>query len=665
MCRSCPEVISRLLKSDKSVLLAAKVLVISRLLHKKLSQHPESPPYLENLRNRLTTLRRKVLTKIDNRFKSLNFSSDGLVEAMCAFSLATSSSPTDVLRHFHRVRQEAISDQIHNSRGDHENSLQALRIYIKTLKDTKTLVPGQLARALERLKSVPLFKSSDLYSLIELNLDLHERWIGDDIKIFKPYIRQDDLQRSEAERLLSLWAKQAFSSFLNDINDIIQGIDEPMKITQLRRQILELWFSNSRLSVGLDAKKALDGLRNSFNSQLTRLVHDRVASLSVVTSTIQLTLNKWQVDTFAPNLPLWAPSITSMDISSGAKTFRETLLTTINGRTSSLQSIRTKYATWLTRISAIEATIETLRSETWDDDDLDDMDEMDIPLTNKQTLLSSEDPLALRHELSTSLTTAFNSLESSLKVPPPSSINEHSGRMSVYLLRILRELRQQLPFAYQDPNLGLGSIPLLHNILARAALADPWEECRRRRRRSSNKVAGRKLWEGDPELPVLPSPWAFRFLKDLTESMAEFGVDVWSSAATDVLKETLRLMIASEFKESPPDFTSKTNGHPTVKTNGETEQETNAVNGTSRPPSPPTTSPDKNDGDIRIQRLFDSLYLSHATALKTKETDKDAMEILTGQLRDRAHLENEGPERMEKSAEEYWKRTGMLFGLLN
>ena len=656
--------ISRLLKSGASVLLAAKVLVISRLLHKKLSQHPKPPPYLESLRNRLTTLRRKILTRIDSLFKSLQISGDGLVETICAFSLATSSSPTDVLRHFHHVRQEAMSEQIHKIMYGHEGSLQALRIYIKTLNDTQTLVPGQLARALEQLKSVPLFKSSDLYSLIELNLDVHERWIGDDIKTFKPYIRQNDLQKSEAERLLNLWAKQSFTSFLADLNDLIQDIDEPMTIAQLRRQTLELWFSNSRLSSGLDVTGALDGLRNSFNSQLTRIVQDRVASLSEVTSTTQSTLDNWRVDAVGPNVSLWAPSITSMDISSGAKPFRETLLTTINGRIPSLQATSTKYSSWLTRISAIEATITTLQSETWDDDDLDDIDDFDSSLSNKQTLLSTDDPLALRHGLSTSLTSAFSSLESSLKVPLPASTEERDGHMSVYLLRTLRELRQRLPSAYQNPDFGLAAVPQLHDILARAVLAAPWKECRNRRRRSGNKVAGRQLWEGEPELPVLPSPWAFRFLKDLAESMAGFGVDVWSACATDVLKANLRSMMALELGKPTSNSAVQLNRYTRITTNGETNEETDYVNGASPLPRLSAAPTEQNGHDMCIQRLFDTLYLSHATAPRKKQSEKDGMEILVAQLRERARLEEESVERMEKSAEEYWKRTGMLFGLL-
>lgn len=658
--RSCPEVISRLLRTGVSVLLAAKILVISRLLHKKLSQRPRPPPYLDSLRNRLATLRRRLLAKIDNRFKRLDVSDDGLVEAMCAFSLATSSSPTDVLRHFLYARQEAMSEQSHKTSHNHEGVFQALRLYVKTLRDTQALVPGQLARALERLKSVALFKNADLYSLLELNLDIHERWIGDDIKTFTPYIRHDDLQRSEAEKLLRLWAKQAFASFLSDLQDRIQWVDDPLTVLQLRRQILELWLSNSRHLLRIESIEALDGLRDAFNNQFTRIIQRRVASLTEVTLAIQSTLRDWQTGVSDPARSLWASSVTSIETSGGAKLFRKTLLSTINGRTLSLETISAQYTTWLSRISAIEATIKSLQSQNWNDD-LDDIDDDYGSLSDKQTLLSSDDPAALQQKLSDSVAAAFDSLEPSLKVPTSTSNEQDRGHVSAYLLRIFKELRHHLPSSYQKPNFGFDSIQNLHELLANAALTTPWQKCERRTRSSYHP--GRQLWEGDPELPALPSPWTFRFLKDLVSSMTKFGTDVWSSPAVDMLKQILRRKLATELAKallSAPEV----NGTSAVETNGETE-EAKEANGISHPGS---TSGPKSLDDLRTQRLFDTQYLMHATnpknLNKSREAQDDPLGELYLELREGLGLEEESIKKIEMGAKEYWKRTGMLFGLL-
>lgn len=244
--RSCPDVISRLLQGGGSVLLAAKVLVISRLLHTKLSKRPTPLPYLETLRNRLATLRRKLLLRIDRRFKVLDVTRDTLLEAMCAFVLATSSSPTDVVRHFHHLRLEAITEYMQHNPGKQHGTLQGLRLYMKTLKDSQALLPAQLAHALERLKAVSIFKSKELRNLIELNLDMYERWIDDDIKTFTPYIRHDELSRHEAEKLLKQWARTAVSSFLYGLRERAQKVRDPGELMGLRKEVLELWLSTLR-----------------------------------------------------------------------------------------------------------------------------------------------------------------------------------------------------------------------------------------------------------------------------------------------------------------------------------------------------------------------------------------------------------------------------------
>ena len=643
------------------MLLAAKVLVISRLLHKKLSQQPKPPPYLESLRNRLTTLRRRLLARIDLRFKSLDIPSEELVEAMCAFSLATSSSPTDVLRHFHHMRQQAMSEQSHEADLGRAGTLCALQLYIKTLKDSQALVPGQLARALERLKSIPLFKSSDLYSLLELNLDIYERWIGDDIKTFTPYIRQDDLQKSEAETLLRMWAEKAFEGFLNDLKGCIQGVEDLSVIVHLRRQIVELWFSNSWRSFGINPNEALDSFRGVFNSQLIRLVQSRVSSLNDATLAIQLPLSNWESDAVSRCPPLWTSSLVSMEVSGGAKSFQDTLLTTINGRNASLQMITSQYEGWLAGILAIEATIKTLQSEIWNFD-FEDIDDDDVHHPSEQTLLSSDDSHVLQQVLSNSLISEFRSLEKSLELSLSITDEHHRGRVSAYLLRIFRELREHLPSSYVNADFGLQSIPKLHQILADSALAIPWQKYQRRSQ--TRELAGRKLWEGDPELPILPSQWAFRFLEDLLSSMKEFGTDVWSSSAVEVLKKSLRERIESEITR-PLQPLSETNGISVTQTNGGTG-EAPATNGMSPSRSPISISTSQ---DFTIQHLFDTLYLVRAAAPgNSHESNVNQDNFLGKRLAEMGEtfgMNKNCVERMEKAIGEYWKRTAMLFGLMN
>ena len=404
--RSCPDVISRLLKSGGSVLLAAKVLVITRLLHTKLSQRPNPSPYLNNIRNRLASLRRRLLGRIDRLFKSLQSSRDVLMEAMCAFSLATSSSPKDVTRHYHHTRLEAISENMGQGDDGHDSMLLALKLYVKTLKDTQAVIPVKLAHALEGLKSVPLFKSQDVYSLVELNLDVHERWIGDDIRTFTPYIRHDDLSKAEAERSLEKWAKTAFDSFLAGLRNRIQDVEDPGRLIDLRRQVLELWLSNHQHPTGVDSTETLDGLREVFNLQCTRLIRIRTSKLGQVSFAVKNILRDWQPGVSDLTPSLWDSSMTSMEFENGGIPFRERLANRLAGKNDVLNRVSLEYVSYLKSIEDLEEMIKKLREARWADD-VDDVDDEDDLLDNKQVLLSEDDPRLLQGELNIDLDGAY------------------------------------------------------------------------------------------------------------------------------------------------------------------------------------------------------------------------------------------------------------------
>jgi hypothetical protein len=79
------------------------------------------------------------------------------------------------------------------------------------------------------------------------------------------------------------------------------------------------------------------------------------------------------------------------------------------------------------------------------------------------------------------------------------------------------------------------------------------------------RVVGRALWEGTPELPVHPSPAAFKFLHSLISSMATAGSDLWSPVAVAVLKRHLRDDLAEQWSPVLDSMDTKgeiqTNGH--------------------------------------------------------------------------------------------------------
>ena len=684
--KSCPEAISRLLRKPSSVLLAAKVLVVSRLLHMKLSQRPKAPPYLESLRNRLGGLRRRLLAIIDKQMKSLDPSSDALIGAMCAFSLATSSSPIDVLRHFHHARLEAMGEEVRNKSINQEGILGAMQVYIRTLRDTGGSFPTVIAQALENLKSRPLFQSHDLHALIELNLDLYGRWIGDDIKTFTPYIRLDDLQRSKSEEMLSQWAKRGLSSLINDLRENLEKSVDTLKVMDLRTQLLELWFSSQHQCRGIESSEMVDGLRDAFNSRWKSLIQTQTKSLEKVGSTIRMIAESRSNGIARDSQPLWDSSMLFMDITNGAKAFRESLIAKYQGSDEAFQVVSKKYTEWLQRTQSIEATIARARAIRWEDN-MADLDEVDDILNDKQALLSEDDPRSLQEHYSNAVQTAFGELGISIDAATKGLGESKDGQSAVFLLRCWRDLRQRMPNSYGDRTLGLASIAQLLKILVSSALEIPMQHGRHRIRKASgaSKVPGRLLWDGDPPLPILPSPWAFRLLREVVRSMAALGNDVWSIDAIDGLKEELRSLMLNIIVglESSK---SQTNGHAMgldknregvsrdqdapeqdrlvgsdkdAGSHAESRIDKSLTNGDVHEPSARGTV-----SDVKMQQAFDMLYLFYATRTTRSDQREDGMESMLSKGMTDLDMRPESGKRMKNSAEEYWKRTSLLFALL-
>ena len=690
------------------MLLAAKILVISRLLHTKLCQRPDPPPYLDNLRNRLGNLRRRLLGRIDRCFKNVELSRDVLVGAMCAFSLATSSSPQDVLRHYHHIRLEAISEHMDQGGDGNDGMLLALKLYVKTLKDTQAVMPVQLAHELQNLKSTSLFKSQDVYSLIELDLDVHERWIGDDIRTFTPYIRHDDLSKAEAERSLKRWAKTAFESFLTGFRYRIQDVEDPGRLMDLRRQVFELWLSNHQRSTGIDSAETLDGLRDVFNLQSTRIIQNRAFQLGRVGLIIKNVLLDWQPGISDLTASLWDSSMTSMGFENGGKPFRESLATRLTSKNGCISRVSLEYVSFLESIESLEEVIKKLREVRWADD-LDNVDTEDDLLDNKQVLLGEDDPRTLQEELNAALHKAYNELQAMLDNLPDRFDATYSGQQAAYLVRVWRDLRQQLPKSYHNDRFGKNSIPGLHHTIAIGTLRVPLERCSKRIAKMSQAklLQARPLWEGDPNLPVLPSAWTYKFLLDLVSSMNACGSDVWSPQAVDALKKELIMSIApmlkgrqavevnghrdkglldgedkeeeeieEEIKKDEEEIEERVreeNGEVDGEEVGESEEkeEVDSEKRTEKLPNGTMSNghvkaePEKEPEDGKIQRFFDIAYLTNASAVKDMmKAEENQLASLQRSLAQELELEPKSIERMKKDAAEYWKRTSLLFALL-
>ncbi|KAL9008603.1 MAG: hypothetical protein Q9173_006289 [Seirophora scorigena] len=700
--RGCPEAISRLLKSGGSILQAAKILVISRLLHKKISHRSDSPPYLELLKNRLASLRRKLLTRIDRHFQKLEATDAILVETMCAFSLATSSTAIDVIHHFYHIRQSTMSELGKKADGN-MGIFRSLRTFVKTLKDAQNIAPIQLARALENLKAYPLLQSPDLNSLTELNLDIHQRWLGDDITMFTPYVRHDNLQKLEATRILNRWAKDAFSSFLDDLRSKLSNVEDPASILDLRQEMLELWLQSRQHSTAVDVSEVLWGIQEVFIDRLKYLIHQQCARLGGLASTITSILDHWETGISDDRPPMWDNAVTAVATGPGGKALKEALSAGAHGRSRPVQTTTAAYAEWLDGIRDLESVIEKSRKKRWTED-LDDLDEDDDVLENSQSLLSEDDPRILQDTLQTAIASNLHKLQDSVRIHADdlqaTRDEDHAttGHKACFLLRIWRDITNHLPSSHSNPNLHPNFVNALQSQLSEAVLRQPLLHAEKRLSKTLRQpqVRARVLWEGDPPLPVLPSPQAFRLLHDVVRSMAAFGADVWTPRAVGILKRRIREVLAPLLGRLSEGAKSVNDQSPTHDTSSEQHASTNpdakdeqavpekqededvlqaeTQEDVEEPPpvdrtaakvsSEPSGGPSEEvTRDIAVQRLFDVFYLQHATSVEGPDAE-DALGRIQSVVVEGLDLPSGDVQRMSKRAEAYWKRTELLFALL-
>lgn len=672
--QACPAVLSRLLRGNGSSLLAAKVLVISRLLHKTLSQSGHAPPLIDKLRNQLASLRRKLLNRIDRQFSKPGADVMLLIENMTAFSLATSSTPTDVLRHFHHIRLQAISSHLTIRSDTRQQTLQALKLYARTLQDTQAIFPKRLADALSRLKSRPLLQDKDVRCVIEFNLDTHECWIVDDVRNFTPWPRHDELGKMEMDKLVRTWAKQALGSFIDGMKNILSVENELKAVVQLRRDLFEMWLSVSTRLPGIDTSSVLNDLRDVINAQLGDLVRGHAEELGHVSSAISVALADWQPGVTDKIVSLWDSSTTSMDMSNGAAQFKKAVLDRSHGRNKAITRVVATYDSWFRMIDETRIVIKDMKDARWDDDLTNDVDD-EFGLDSKQALLSEDDPRNLEEILRDALTSASKAMQESIgSVIAALDTNTHDQTTSktLFLLRIIREIGQRhstLNSNRTDPH-QLFPPALIQPLHARLAtsIAIPsysaYERSLARLARSRGAVA-RALWEGNPALPVQPSPGTFRFLHALVKDMAACGGDVWAPGAVRELKEAVGTRMNDELLHEFLDNL----GPAVVDGDGDgggnqAEQAGNAEGEEAAKEA--TGEADAVRQEKVTQVLFDVLYLQRALSIAGSGASAAAHPLDEGasKLGDEAVVDDVALERLKKNAAEYWRRTYLLFALL-
>ncbi|KAI1167468.1 hypothetical protein F5B18DRAFT_441464 [Nemania serpens] len=680
--RACGLAVSRLLKAGTSkdaeggrgdrLVLAAKVFVLSRLLVSSFGNlttlDEETRSAVEAAKKSLDGLRRKLARAVEKVLQKIGEGTDvtDILKALSAYSLSSSSGTRDALRRFLTIRAEAVTYEFdyeeHEKERGADNVFRGLQLYTRTLVDVQALVPNKLPEALLELKKKPLLADESLRSLEGLRLDIFERWCGDEIRYFTPFIRHDDLDGKQARDMLTSWAEKGGEAVLSGLVKTLEHISEFKAIVDLRTTTLQQWIRDGGKARGFDPSVMLDGLRKAINNHLLQLVENKVAKLKLVGSEVAATLEAWQSGITDRQRGLWDDEMLDMDFSVGAAQVTREVVSRVYGRNDAVSRAVTGFESWHQIIGNVGDLVEQLKRQRWDND-VDEIEDEEV-IEARQDLLSKDDPQLLHARLNDSLRKAFEDLNeqfTTLWQGRKDSLN--SGYIAMYVLRILRDIRIRLPQLEDIRSFGLDNVPSLHEKLAAHVSLFPLEEFTSTTL-TQKRVAGRALWEGEPALPTQPSPSTFKLLRNLTMSMGNPGVDLWTPAAVKTLKRVFGQQLVDVWRKelaAPEPDPDEAESAPTTDGGGDGE------------PSPDTDDDDANAQEaekpsernkyVFVQWLFDVHLLQHYLSIGNSESD-EAMKDLASEILEKTGLDAEAEHRLAKASLEYWKRTSLLFGLL-
>lgn len=715
--KSCHAAMSTLLQRGGSPYISAKVVVLARLLHNTLSEQPNASPLVDSLRDRLASSRRRLLKQIDRNFSVPKTDTTKLVENLCARSLATSSGPTDVLRHFLHIRLESMRNSPAIADSSRLSMTRAIRLFKGTLSDAQTIFPRRLSDALSKLKNQPLLQDKDIQSLRELNLDVHGRWIADEVRNFTPWPRHDELQRAEAEKIVKAWSPMALKTLKSVIEAILSNEDDLATTTKLREEIIEIHLSSTSRIQGVDSSEILDVLRHSFNDRLCSIITLRAEALKHFSESVFSMVQVANTLSTDEGISIWQIANAPPSLDRGAAKFKEAVSDGYHGYSNEVKHCLSKSEQWKEGIKEAQSLIKDMKERRWEDDLLDvasDTDD-DVDLDSKQALLSEDDPRRLSEILATALDAALAQFADDFQ-ENAASVSDEDVSKAIFLLRILRNFTQSvtgLPVVAdsssskgmariisQDSSLTRPIMTKISSSVAEKAIGSFQDALSKFVNKRSSKFE--ILWEGQPPMPVQPSPSAFSLPVALEKVMATVGQDLWAPVLVRVLKQQLEEALHNVFETAIKDLklqaedgeqngtahtlngvsekSSEVEGKDGMeeeneetgqsKMNGEAEDSSSSVVESNAAEDTNSTNSALNKGAVikgkLTQLLFDMLYLNRVLQIPRgiAQENSHPRDSLISLLVKELELATGQVEKMEKSASEHWRRTYLLVGLL-
>lgn len=544
-----------------------------------------------------------------------------------------------------------------NTQDEKEGSrfLYGLRLFVRTLQDTTGLLGRPFSDSLSALRNRPLIQDPQLRSLDSLNLGMYQSWLAADVRNFTPWIKLHDPSRSEAKNVLDSWSRQAFQNYLTYLNSGLDKVESIEDLLGLRKQLMESWLPFHYSTPCHSAVEVFKGLQDSINRRLVSLLHAEAEELMSVVENISTVIAGWNDASAKQPTSLWEADLVEMNASHGAAALKTELRNRQLGRSEEVSRTLQSYDSWLSSIRKSGEDIQDLRRARWEDllEEDDNEDELDGLTISKA--LSKRDPDLFISAQKSSITKILESFQTELQDITGRLDSPYKGKQAAFVLRVVRDIRQSNLLESHGPDKLLflnSTIPNLHSLVAKETLRPLFPL-----NIGSRKHSRRTLWEGDPPLPVQPSPATFKLLRRVTSAMTDAGTDIWSPTAVDNAKKVLRSAIRDKVSHLGHDQVDGVEERPAAEEGRDRDGE--HVNGDAVLPM--ISEAALSDGDV--QTCFDLCYLDCAFAV-VMEDDSAEGDNLVESFHASKGIDDRSRARLQKAASDYWNRTSLLFGLL-
>ena len=670
---------------------------------------------LDSFRKQITTLRRRVLRRIDRQFVTSDIPVSLLIEAVCAFCLATSSSSNDAVTHFQNIRLDTMGRLLESdgrSADKVENANEAIQFFVQTLRTTKALLGRQLSDAFRTLTSQRLIQDHSLQALEELALDSYGICIPSEVQNYVPWIKYTEISRSDANQTCRAWSQKAFVRFLTGLTTCLKEVSTVDTVLKMRQSLLTIWLENWSAIPTHSPSTILESLRKTFNDRICKIFELEAASVTDIT--FQLERAMTQISSEVHDLSLWSTELATSSASNGASDFREDLKRRHLGLSEQNLELTDSMAAWISKIQGSKATLTRISDVKWsviiadeedefdDDDDEDETDNTGFRLTVRsiEKLLRDTDMQELSAAAAGSLESAMSSLQGRLldisksSIGNPNQSTQLDALTSCVFLRAIRSITRLLTSSFPAADLQrLHPIIAVHHSRIASHVADQFfAKLPKSRSRVSMhhlfEAATSEIMDGEPAaattndrlLPNIPHPIVMKLLRLIIMEMARLGPDLWTTAAVSRLKEIIwsrlfsrnldqlaRLIpLAGNPNEVNGFKVDPSTPHAVPASNGDHGQQTDDQAHQSNYQSLNTEGTMHKEQEI--QAIYDYLYLQQALGRPSDSalsSGKDSSKYYSlDEVRSNSGLSPAAFDILEQRSKEYWSRTSLLFGSL-